>query len=110
MSVLIKDMEMPVSCIDCPFMVSRENDDCILQSSEANAAFENWHDMKFWCPLIEIPSHGRLVDADKIGLTDLEIVMCDGDYKKALEMLLHKIDAAVVVPNYGADMRGENND
>ena len=33
----------------------------------------------------------RLIDADKIGLTDFEIVMCNGDYKKALTMLLDKI-------------------
>lgn len=33
----------------------------------------------------------RLIDADKIGLTDFEIVMCNGDYKKALIMLLDKI-------------------
>ena len=26
--------------------------------------------------------HGKLIDADKLGLTDFEIVMCDGDYKK----------------------------
>lgn len=33
----------------------------------------------------------RLIDAEQIGLTDMEIIMCDGDYKKALEMLLNKI-------------------
>ena len=34
----------------------------------------------------------RLIDADKIGLTDFEIVMCQGDYKEAFKMLLDKID------------------
>ena len=33
----------------------------------------------------------RLIDADEIGLTDFEIVMCNGDYKEALKMLLDKI-------------------
>ena len=33
----------------------------------------------------------RLIDADEIGLTDFEIVMCNGDYKEALKMLLNKI-------------------
>ena len=28
----------------------------------------------------------RLIDADEIGLTDFEIVMCNGDYKEALKM------------------------
>ena len=25
----------------------------------------------------------RLIDADLLGLTDMEIIMCDGDYKEA---------------------------
>ena len=36
----------------------------------------------------------RPIDADKIGLTDFEIVMCNGNYKAALEMLLQKIENA----------------
>lgn len=67
MSVLIKGMEMPKRCLDCPFMISRDNDDCILQSDEANAEFNSWDDMKASCPLVKIPTpHGRLADADKL--------------------------------------------
>lgn len=67
MSVLIKGMEMPKRCLYCPFMISRDNDDCILQSDEANAKFNSWDDMKASCPLVEIPTpHGRLIDADKL--------------------------------------------
>lgn len=39
----------------------------------------------------------RLVDAEQIGLTDMEIIMCDGNYKKALEMLIDKIANAPTV-------------
>lgn len=39
----------------------------------------------------------RLIDADKIGLTDFEIVMCDGNYKEALKMVLDKIEKAQTV-------------
>lgn len=67
MSVLVRGMEMQKRCIDCPFMVSRDNDDCILQSDEANAKFDSWDDMKASCPLVEIPTtHGRLIDADEL--------------------------------------------
>jgi len=66
MSILIKGMEMPKRCLDCPFLITRDNDDCILQSDEANAKFESWDDMKASCPLIELPPHGRLIDADAI--------------------------------------------
>ena len=66
MSILIKGMEMPKRCLDCPFLITRDNDDCILQSDEANAKFESWDDMKASCPLIELPPHGRLADLDKM--------------------------------------------
>lgn len=34
------------------------------------------------------------IDRSKLGLTDFEIVMCDGDYKEAFKMLLDKIEKA----------------
>ena len=40
---------------------------------------------------------GRLIDVDKLGLTDFEIVMCSGDYKEALKMLIEKIENAPTV-------------
>ena len=49
MSVLI-NMEMPQSCYDCPF--------------EESVNFCYWE--KGTCPLIEIPPHGRLIDADAL--------------------------------------------
>lgn len=39
----------------------------------------------------------RLIDADKIGLTDFEIIMCQGDYREAFKMLLDKINNQVTV-------------
>lgn len=67
MSIIIKGTEMPKKCLDCPFMISRDNDDCIVQSNEANAKFDSWDDMKASCPLVEIPTpHGRLGDLDNI--------------------------------------------
>lgn len=39
----------------------------------------------------------RPIDGDKIGLTDFEIIMCNGDYKEALKMLLNKIDNAPTI-------------
>ena len=39
----------------------------------------------------------RLIDADLLGLTDMEIIMCDGDYKEALKMLIDKIEHAPII-------------
>lgn len=34
----------------------------------------------------------RLIDVDKVGLTDFETVMCDGDFKEAFKLLCEKLD------------------
>lgn len=39
----------------------------------------------------------RLIDADQIGLTNMEIIMCNGDYKEALKILIDKIDNAPTI-------------
>ena len=44
----------------------------------------------------------RVINADAIGMTDIEIIMCDGDYKEALKMLLKKIENA---PTIETEMR-----
>ena len=41
--------------------------------------------------------HGKLVDKEKLGLTDFEILMCKGSYKEGLKMLLKKIDNASTI-------------
>ena len=64
--VYIKGIKVAEHCMDCPFMVRRDNDDCILQSDEANANVWSWDDMRKGCPLISVPDHGRLIDADAL--------------------------------------------
>lgn len=39
----------------------------------------------------------RLIDADKIGLTDFEIIQCDGDYKRGLALLIEKLNNAPTI-------------
>ncbi len=39
----------------------------------------------------------KLIDADNIGLTDIEIIMCNGSYKDAFIMLIDKICNAPIV-------------
>ena len=67
MSECVVRMEMPAEhCMDCRYMVSRDNDDCILQSDEANEQAQSWEDLKAGCPFVAVlpEKHGRLVDAD----------------------------------------------
>ena len=60
MSVLIKGMEMPKDCGHCRFAVDgwcyaygRTNIDALSTCERTN-----------YCPLVPVPPHGRLIDAD----------------------------------------------
>ena len=55
MSVLIKGMEMPKSCSDCKLRMAVG----CCGNLPHNTRMPN-------CPLVEIPPHGRLIDADKL--------------------------------------------
>ena len=58
MSILIKGMEVPRNCIECRF----ENfNNCDVLDKRVESV-----DVPPWCPLIEVPPHGRLIDADDI--------------------------------------------
>lgn len=100
MSVLIKGSEFPKNCAEC-WALDEYGDYpvCRITQEQRGYTFRTREQRMERCPLVEVPSHGRLVDADKIGLTDFEIIMCNGDFKEALKMLLDKIDyASTIVP------------
>ena len=61
MSILIKDMEMPKCCGECPLTINTLR--CVLLWDQC----ENL-DLKLKdCPLIEVPTpHGRLIDDFKV--------------------------------------------
>ena len=58
MSVLIKGMAMPKNCCECR----------LLSGFECRALFKDITDFSVAdeCPLVPVPSHGRLIDADAI--------------------------------------------
>lgn len=66
MSILIKGMDMPQGCNDCPLAGDFK---CNLMPSipalckEYDMAVQNGKRLNN-CPLVEIPPHGRLIDAD----------------------------------------------
>ena len=86
MSILIKGINFPKSCWDCKFCLDYE---FLLPyvCAAANKEFENGieeyaHSRPNWCPLIEIPPHGRLIDADALG-NSLENLAADKWNQKA---------------------------
>ena len=74
MNVLIKGMMMPINCQTCPFVKDVKHAATpeyevvfdlrcgLTQMLADNLAFERNKD----CPLVEIPPHGRLIDADAL--------------------------------------------
>lgn len=54
MNVIVKGMQMPTNCGNCPFRLAwcRERIYMVTRTQR--------------CPLIELPDHGRLVDADEM--------------------------------------------
>ena len=74
--ILIKGMKMPKSCDKCPcidketnpsFTVCGVNKKIIpFEWSRKPDVFEVIHPKPKHCPLIEVPKHGRLIDADAL--------------------------------------------
>lgn len=77
MSVLMKGVQMPTSCLDCP-IYDNYNYHCNLYSYGIPARY-NYDPSKRpeWCELEELPEHhGRLIDADVLAAESL----ADGAY------------------------------
>ena len=73
--ILIKNMEMPKACEYCP-IYDEDYCQCRLEHT-----FEAHWSREKYCPLVELPPHGRLIDADKLFLEaerfDLPNIMPD---------------------------------
>lgn len=64
MSIMIKDMEMPKTCKECPF--SDHEAWCLIPGDWRERYYIPKDERSKYCPLIELPPHGRLIDADKL--------------------------------------------
>ena len=71
--ILIKDMEMPKSCGECPLVLEYfskfENKNVVHCQArmEGESRFVDGFDFSTrneYCPLVEVKPHGRLIDAD----------------------------------------------
>lgn len=106
MGVYIKGMEMPKSCYACMFFAQTDywnkEDEADILSHCKRTGEKTWESVNGYlpnCPLVSVPKHGRLIDADKIGLTNFEIILCQkgNPFKNALEMLFEKIENAPTI-------------
>ena len=88
--IYIPGMEMPTDCIFCP-LFQGEWQMCSLteRGTQIKGRAKD-------CPLIPVPVHGRLIDADKLTLTDIDIALCE-DYKSLLSLYINKVESAQTV-------------
>ena len=78
MSILIEGMEMPKSCDECP-LLTEDGDYNVCFVGKRRVMWEWKHDRGSevihpkpdWCPLVPVPPHGRLIDADEL-ISDFE--------------------------------------
>ena len=68
MSILIPGMEMPKGCATCPYCDRAWNKPKCKAKSVQGRFMEQRLNLdrtrQKWCPLIPVPPHGRLIDAD----------------------------------------------
>lgn len=107
MSIIIKGMRMPKNC-----------ETCELSSTDSSGFFgccvtgnivlrKREQERPTWCPLVELPPHGRLIDADAlhIPLIDKELDQLQpwtsfDDYREVLQMI---DDAPTIIESEGEE-------
>lgn len=68
MSVLINGMEMPKNCGECLLAKLSQTGESLICNYMLSRV--SWEERPFDCPLIEVPPHGRLIDADALEVHD----------------------------------------
>ena len=69
MPILVKDRDMPDACGSCPCFHAETPMYCqavIADVQKPRIVRPYAKGLPEWCPLIEIPKHGRLIDFDRI--------------------------------------------
>ena len=78
MSIYVKGMEMPSCCLHCDF--ANEFGDCCCKDTEPyECEFDKPDSRPDWCPLVELPEHGDLIDVELLLEGILGIAFQHGD-------------------------------
>lgn len=68
MSVIVRGMKMPGRCGNCPCFNAENPIHCqaVKADKAKRIAAPYGLPRPDWCPLVEVPAHGRLIDADAL--------------------------------------------
>lgn len=95
--ILIKGMEMPKGCATCPYCDRAWNKPkCKAKSTQGRFMEQRLNldrTRQKWCPLVPVPKHGRLIDADA-AIADIRG-----------EILEHQMNGMKGTPFYIEDLR-----
>ena len=91
MGVLIESMDMPKSCGECPFFIDGYYLDCLLPNDGIDFGTVNDEGRAKGCPLVEVPEHGRLVDADKIRWMKMKAIAKCGDREENVTLAVLRV-------------------
>lgn len=95
MSVLIKGMEIPTCCQECPF---NYNAICQVAPKTPRPTVE-FNKRRKDCPLVPVPPHGRLIDAEIIyDAVERRYRMSSGIEHRCERDLLDLICSAPTIP------------
>lgn len=97
MSVLIKGMDMPKRCEDCPFKEYKQGR--CKAYRDLNTLCKTG-DKPEWCPLVEMPTpHGRLIDARELQrhIHEHAYAVEDGFHNVDWGMFTHGIDYLISI-------------
>ena len=102
MSVIVKGMEMPKNCKDCPF--SDHEAWCLIPGDWRERYYCPHDVVSEFCPLVEVEEpHGDLTDKDKLMQefmdSDLDYLQRD-DWKEVIQIVA---DADVVIEAEGRE-------
>lgn len=64
MSVLIRGMDMPKNCWECPCEIAYPSYGSSVCGVTSRLTINNRDTRRNDCPLVPVPPHGRLIDAD----------------------------------------------
>ena len=107
MGIYIKKMEMPESCYYCPFAdgVWQKDKRCLINGKEMPRDGRDVQQNHINCPLVPVPHHGRLIDADALKAKQQEdadlFIGSRVDIKRrdeALNAVANIVNAPTIIP------------
>ena len=100
MSILIKGMEMPQNCYTCNLCnyYNEPNQGCYCVTLRADLhSTDIMKERAKNCPLVELPPHGRLIDADALEELFREVIGNIAKRKEMEPVLEHMVRASAMV-------------